>query len=117
MRPRAPFRRIHSGEAEVLLRREAVIVFDTRDARAYAEGHLPGARHLSQANLSGVIMETPRHLPLLIYCYHGHASQEYAQTFSDFGFSDVSSLDGGYEAWRNRAEPSESPALDAGPQR
>ena len=37
---------------------------------------------------------------LLIYCYHGHTSQHLAEFFSDFGFKDVYSLEGGYEAWK-----------------
>jgi thiosulfate/3-mercaptopyruvate sulfurtransferase len=64
-------------------------------------------------NISGVINGTAKDRPVLIYCYHGHASREYAQVFTDFGFSDVYSLDGGYEAWRTRpkvASPGTLPA-------
>ncbi|WP_332118852.1 ankyrin repeat domain-containing protein [Azorhizobium caulinodans] len=110
---RVPFRRIHPGEAEVLLRRDDLLVFDTRDAGSYEAGHMPGARRLSQANLSEIILATPRHHPVLIYCYHGNASQEYAQTFSDFGFQDVSSLDDGYEGWRTRGTTHAMPDIDA----
>ncbi len=43
---------------------------------------------------------TPKDRPVLIYCYHGNASQVRAQTFADFRFKKVYSLDGGYESWR-----------------
>ncbi len=102
MRPRLPFRRIDLAEAEALLHRDDVLLLDIRDAGAFATAHLEGAVRASHGNLSEIIAATPRHRPVLIYCYHGHASQEYAQTFSDFGFTQVYSLDGGYEAWRTR---------------
>ncbi|HET9930917.1 MAG TPA: nitrogen fixation protein NifZ, partial [Polyangiaceae bacterium] len=35
---------------------------------------------------------------VVIYCYHGHMSQEYAAQFGAFGFSEVYSVDGGFEA-------------------
>lgn len=77
-------------------------MLDARDTGSFDKSHIDGARHLSSANLSAVLGATARNRPILIYCYHGNASQEYAQTFSDFGFSAVYSLDGGYEAWRTR---------------
>src|SRR6266568_8889111 len=67
---------------------------------------------VSHANISAVLGTTAKAQPILIYCYHGNASREYAQIFSDFGFSEVYSLDGGYEAWRTRPTASESPMLD-----
>lgn len=102
MRQRVPFQGLSVAEAKAFLRRSDVRVFDVRDAESFARAHIEGALHVSGASLSGVISETPKDVPVLIYCYHGHASREYAQVFCDFGFSEVHSLDGGYEAWRNR---------------
>ena len=73
---------------------------------------LPARRHVSSHNLSALIGATARTRPILIYCYHGNASREYAQTFSDFGFSEVYSLDGGYEAWCTRPLAGDSTILD-----
>jgi len=102
MRSRIPFQRIDVDAAAELLQRDDVLRFDVRDAGSFARTHITGAQHLTQRNLSELITGTSRRAPILIYCYHGNASQEYAQTFSDFGFSEVYSLDGGYEAWRLR---------------
>ncbi len=100
MRPRIPFQRIDVGFAAELLPRGDVLRFDVRDAASFAQAHIDGAQHLTQRNLSELITTTAKRTPVLIYCYHGNASQEYAQTFSDFGFAEVYSLDGGFEAWR-----------------
>lgn len=102
MRPRTPFRRIDVPTARTVLARADVLVLDMRDAASFAVAHLEGAVRASHTNLSQLIAATPKQRPVLIYCYHGHASQEYAQTFSDFGFAEVYSLDGGYEAWQSR---------------
>ncbi|UTD26174.1 rhodanese-like domain-containing protein [Bradyrhizobium sp. WD16] len=100
-RPRIPFRRIDCEEFDAC-RNDGATVFDTRDAAAFAAGHVEGATRLTQANISEILAGLPRTTPVLIYCYRGNASREYAQILSDFGFNDVSSLDGGYEAWRQR---------------
>ncbi len=73
-------------------------LFDTRDADSYARGHLAGAEPLAERDLGRWIGRLPRAQPLLIYCYHGHASQTFARIFADFGHTEVYSIDGGFEA-------------------
>ncbi|MGO9674169.1 MAG: ankyrin repeat domain-containing protein [Methylocella sp.] len=99
MNQRAMFQRIGVEEARALLASGGALVLDVRNADAFLRGCIADAHNVSAANLSAVIAGAPKSAPVLIYCYHGHASQEYAQIFSDFGFSSVYSLDGGYEAW------------------
>ncbi|MFG1430144.1 ankyrin repeat domain-containing protein [Xanthobacter sp. V2C-8] len=101
MAERIPFRCIGVKEADALLRDPRTVTLDVRDAGAYGAGHVEGARNITFSGLSELIMGTPKAAPVLIYCYHGHASREFAQTLSDFGFREVYSLDGGYEAWRS----------------
>jgi rhodanese-related sulfurtransferase len=96
---RVPFRCVDVDEFD-RLRARGALVLDARDARAFAAARIDGSAPLSSATLSTLIAETPRSRPIAIYCYHGHASRDYAAIFSDFGFTDVASLDGGFEAWR-----------------
>ncbi|WP_159691165.1 rhodanese-like domain-containing protein [Cognatazoarcus halotolerans] len=74
-------------------------VFDVRDAAQYAAAHIPGASHLTEIAFPGVVRSLARHTPVLVYCYHGNASQQWAQTFSDFRFAEAWSVDDGYEAF------------------
>lgn len=113
MRSRTPYQCIDIASAEVLLARSDLLLLDARDAGSFEQSHIDGAQHLSSANLSAVLSDTARARPVLIYCYHGNASREYAQIFSDFAFSEVYSLDGGYEAWRARAPASQGPTIAA----
>lgn len=111
MRQRIPFRRIDVAEFETLRRNDALLL-DVRNARSFHEGHIDGALHVSHANVSALIEGTSRDRPVLIYCYHGNASQEFGQLFSDFGFREVCSLDGGIEAWRHHHARAATP-IDA----
>jgi rhodanese-related sulfurtransferase len=112
MRHRRQFQRIGVDEAQRVVRRDDVLVLDVRDAVSFGNAHVKGAQHLSTANLSEVIDGTARGRPVLIYCYHGNASREYARIFADFGFSEVYSLDGGYEAWSNQPRAKDDGVLD-----
>ena len=99
MTARTPLQRIDVGRAEIVLSQSDPLVLDARDAGSFATSRIDGAQPVSSANLGTLIVATARTRPVLIYCYHGNASREYAQAFSDFGFAEVYSLDGGYEAW------------------
>jgi len=112
MRQRQKFQRIGVEEAEGVARRNDVLVLDSRDAESFHRAHIDGAQQVSTRNLSDFIDGTDRRRPILIYCYHGNASQEYARIFADFGFAEVYSLDGGYEAWASRPRTRDSAMLD-----
>lgn len=86
-------------EADLMIADADVLLLDMRDFKAYLAGHHPKAIHLNDQNLRALLKHTCRTVPVLIYCYHGHRSQDMAQLFSDFGFTSCYSLDGGYEAW------------------
>lgn len=114
MRQRKAFARVTLEEGRRLLSEPGILVLDVRDPKSYAQGHMAGAQNASIATLSAVMAETPKTAPILIYCYHGYASREYAQVFSDFGYLNVSSLDGGWEAWHQReAAPTLAAPLQA----
>lgn len=113
MRERTPFQRIGVPEARSLIERTGVLVLDVRDTETFRHSHVAGAQNVSIANLDAILQATARSVPVLIYCYHGYASQEYAQIFSDFGFAQVYSLDGGYEAWNKRKRAASRPEPSA----
>jgi rhodanese-related sulfurtransferase len=112
VRPRTPFQRLDVRRAEALFANGKLVVLDVRDALSFDQSHIDGAQRVTSANLSAVLGAIPKTRPVLIYCYHGSASREYAQILSDFGFPEVYSLDGGYEAWRNRPPVIGNIALD-----
>lgn len=95
--------RISVDDAQALLASKSpVMLLDMRDAQSYCQGHDPRAIHLSELSIRTLIRSTPKDVHMIVYCYQGHASQERAQLLADFGFTRCYSLDGGYEAWKNR---------------
>lgn len=90
---------IPGAQAAALLKADSsTFLFDVRDGAAYRAGHVEGAAHLSEDRLLGWMKRIPKEAPVVIYCYHGNASQTFAQMFADFRYTRVFSVDGGYPA-------------------
>ncbi len=122
--PEGSFRRIAAAEALAFMiaasaQARPYRLFDTRDADCYARGHLAQAEPLAERDLGYWIGRLPRAQPLLIYCYHGHASQVFAKAFVDFGYTEVYSIDGGFQALAQAADQARAalPAAVAQPAR
>lgn len=82
---------------------DAVFV-DIRDPGSFAESHIAGATHLSDANAESFIAETAKEKTVIVYCYHGHSSLMGANFLVRSGFQDVYSMSGGFEVWRTEFE-------------
>lgn len=100
----AGFRRLTAAEAESWLADHPdALLLDARQLAHHAQGHLPGSVRLDGRNHERMLMTEAKTRPVFIYCYHGNASQTYADMFVDFGFHSVCDLMGGWEAWSQRA--------------
>ncbi|WP_028238107.1 thiosulfate sulfurtransferase GlpE [Stutzerimonas azotifigens] len=93
------FKRIDPVSARALIAEGAAVV-DIRDPQSYALGHIAGSAHLDNHSLPDFIAAADFDSPLIVTCYHGHSSQSAAAYLAHQGFSDVYSLDGGFEGWR-----------------
>ena len=93
------FKRIPPQEAQAL-REQGAVVVDIRDQPTYAAAHITGAQHLDNVNIADFIRAADLDAPLIVACYHGNSSQSAAAYLISQGFSDVYSLDGGFELWR-----------------
>ena len=92
-------------EAQALLAQGQVELIDVRNPNEFANGHVPGAKllPLDQLRVSPATHLTRDHL--LFVCAKGGRSQQAAAIAEQLGFTDVSSLDGGTEAWAAAALP------------
>ena len=73
---------------------------DVRDAGSYESAHIPGAFHLTDANVEVFIATSDKAKPVVVYCYHVHSSLGGAAYLMEQGFERVYSLAGGFESWR-----------------
>ncbi|QRY81061.1 thiosulfate sulfurtransferase GlpE [Pseudomonas sp. PDNC002] len=94
------FKRIAPDLAQQL-RESGAQVVDIRDPQSYAMGHISGSRHIDNYSVADFIREADMDAPLVVVCYHGNSSQSAAAYFVQQGFSEVYSLDGGFELWRS----------------
>jgi 3-mercaptopyruvate sulfurtransferase SseA len=56
--------------------------------------------HLDNHSVADFIRNADLDAPLVVVCYHGNSSQSAAAYLISQGFSDVYSMDGGFELWR-----------------
>ena len=95
-----PYKCISIDEAKALIDQGNVIIADVRDPGSFASSNIANSIHISQEGIDDFLAKADRNRPLIVYCYHGHSSQGAAGYFSEQGFEEVYSMNGGFEAWR-----------------
>jgi len=85
---------------EIMEANEPLHVVDIRDPQSYAMGRISGAKPLDNSNVQDFIANTPKQETVVVCCYHGNSSQSAAQFLGEQGFTNVYSLDGGFEMWK-----------------
>jgi molybdopterin/thiamine biosynthesis adenylyltransferase/rhodanese-related sulfurtransferase len=85
-------------------------VIDVRETEEYGAGRLPGAISVPRGYLELRIEEkAKRDEPLILYCAGGVRSAFAAKTLAEMGYTNVTSLAGGYNRWHDAAYPTETP--------
>ena len=96
-------REVEPAEAEQELAVESAVVLDVREPDEYEQGALPGALHIPRGTLEtsveGRIPDKGSHV--LVYCAGGTRSAFAAKTMQDLGYTDVASIVGGFNRWKD----------------
>ena len=92
------FKNITPQEAKDLLTTDNYLI-DIRDEDSYSSSHIDGALNLGNLDIHEFIRTADKDMPTLIYCYKGISSQNAAEFLISEGFSEVYSIEGGYEFW------------------
>jgi rhodanese-related sulfurtransferase len=93
--------RLNEGEGARLL--------DVREDHEWAEGHAKGAEHLSKGIIERDIEKLipDKGTELILYCGGGYRSALAAESLQRMGYYDVSSVAGGWRAWKEAGAPIE----------
>jgi thiosulfate sulfurtransferase len=91
---------IQIQEAKRKLDEKNCLFVDIRDPGSYQQAHIPGALHLHDGNVQEFLRNTAKDQPVIVYCYHGNSSMGATGYFLENGFTNVASMMGGFEAWR-----------------
>jgi molybdopterin/thiamine biosynthesis adenylyltransferase/rhodanese-related sulfurtransferase len=115
---KAQIREVDPAGAEDLLARGALLL-DVREPDEYEQGAVPGSVHIPRGHLeSQVENRVPEHdRPIVIMCAGGTRSAFAAKTLTELGYSDVVSMDGGFNKWKDEGRRWAKPQSLTGEQR
>jgi molybdopterin/thiamine biosynthesis adenylyltransferase/rhodanese-related sulfurtransferase len=106
---KAAIREVQPDEVEPRL--GDVVLLDVREADEYEQGALPGAVHVPRGFLEfqveGRILD--KSAPVIVYCAGGSRSAFAAKTMAELGYTDVVSLVGGFNRWKDEDRPWKAP--------
>jgi len=94
-------------DVTMLINRGKAAVVDVRDAKEFAEGHLPEARNIPLAELDKRVGELNKfkNQSLIVVCKTGARASAAAAKLAKAGFADVVNLEGGIAAWQKAGLP------------
>ena len=108
---KAAVREIDPARAEQEISAEKAVVLDVREPDEYEQGVLPGAVHIPRGTLEtsveGRIPDKASHL--VVYCAGGTRSAFAAKTLQDLGYTDVASVIGGFNRWKDEGREWSAP--------
>ena len=87
--------------ADRIARGDDFYLVDVREESEWAEGHLPGAVHLSRGTIERDIeTEIPdTDADIVLYCGGGYRSALSTDNLRQMGYTNVASMDGGFRSW------------------
>ena len=108
---KASIREVDQADAQALLEQGGVTFLDVREPDEYEQGAIPHAVHLPRGNLEfSVEGKLPdKSDPIVVYCAGGVRSAFAAKTMQDLGYTDVQSLVGGFNKWKDAGRPWAAP--------
>jgi sulfur-carrier protein adenylyltransferase/sulfurtransferase len=89
------------------------LVLDVREPDEYDQGAIPNAVHIPRGHLEsqveGKLLD--KNKEVVIYCAGGVRSAFAARTLQELGYTDVSSMAGGYGKWKDEGRPWKTPVV------
>ena len=100
--------------AEVEAERGEVVVLDVRSDQERLEGSIPGSQHVMLGQIPRALGGLSKTQAMITVCGTGYRSSIAASLLAREGFNNVSSMDGGMNAWTHRGMPLEFAGQCAG---
>lgn len=89
------------------------LLLDVREADEYANGHIPGAIHMSRGMLEFKLSSNPafsaRDLKIVLYCKTSGRAALASKALHEMGYLNVKSIAGGFDAWIAAGNPIAKP--------
>jgi molybdopterin/thiamine biosynthesis adenylyltransferase/rhodanese-related sulfurtransferase len=116
---KAEISEVDTAEADRRRHQPGTILLDVREPDEYDQGALPGAIHIPRGHLESQIegRVLDRAAPIVVYCAGGTRSAFAAKTLNELGYTDVVSMAGGFNKWKDDGLEWSKPATLSGDQR
>lgn len=94
---------VNPNDTNELLQENRARLIDVREKNEWDEGFIPGATHVPRGFLESRIEEAvpDKNTPLVVYCAGGVRSAFATKTLQEMGYTNVVSMSGGYNGWKN----------------
>ena len=91
-------------------RGDTFLLVDVREESEWNSGRLPGTIHLGKGVIERDIEERipDAHSDIVLYCGGGYRSVLAAESLQQMGYTNVTSMDGGYRGWTASDYPTEA---------
>ena len=103
--PETDIHRVYAG----VQKDEPMVLVDIREDREWVAGHIKGAIHIGKGvlerDVSDQIPDTAA--PVVLYCGGGSRSLLAGQSLMRMGYTNVTSMDGGWRGWVSAGYPTE----------
>ncbi len=86
---------------------QGAFVLDVREQSEWDEYHAPNTTLIPLGDLAARVNELPKDKQIVVVCRSGNRSQEGRDILKQAGFSRVTSMAGGLNAWRDKGYPIE----------
>ncbi len=108
---KAQIREVDTATADETRHADGAVLLDVREPDEYEQGAVPGALHIPRGNLeSNIEGRVPdRATPLLVMCAGGVRSAFAAKTLAELGYTDVVSIAGGFNRWKDEGRDWSTP--------
>src|SRR5690606_5120269 len=110
---KAQIREVDTAAAEAAIAVPGTVMLDVREPDEYEQGAVPGAIHIPRGQLeSGIENRIPeKDTPVVIYCAGGTRSAFAAKTMAELGYTDVVSVVGGFNRWKDEGRSWQAPRV------
>ncbi|WP_334142019.1 molybdopterin-synthase adenylyltransferase MoeB [Rhabdothermincola sp.] len=110
---KAEIREVTTAEADELRTRPGVVLLDVREPDEHEQGTIPGSVFVPRGHLESRIenLVPGRDTPLVIFCAGGNRSAFAAKTLTELGYTDVVSMAGGFNRWKDEGREWATPRV------
>ncbi|MDG1734175.1 MAG: rhodanese-like domain-containing protein [Thalassotalea sp.] len=104
----SPVKEINTQELTLKVNREDAQVIDIRSEADFKKGHILGSKHLTVEKVNNNQLqglEKAKDKPIIVVCTAGMTALPVARKLLKAGFTQVSSLKGGFSGWQSANLP------------